>query len=33
MGKQCLHANTFIIDQIFVKLVGSQDRHKILDKF
>ena len=33
MGKWCLHASMFIIDQIFVKLADNQDRHKILDKF
>ena len=33
MGKWCLHASMFIIDQIFVKLAGNQDRDKISDKF
>ena len=32
MGK-CLHASTLIIDQIFVKLAGNQNRHKISDEF
>ena len=27
MGKWCCHANSFIFDQIFVKLAGNQDRH------
>ena len=33
MGKWCLHASLFIFDQVFVKLAGNQDRHKILDEF
>ena len=33
MGKWCLQASSFIFDQIFVKLAGNQNRHKISDKF
>ena len=33
MGKWCLQASTFICYQIFVKLAGNQDRHKISDEF
>ena len=33
MGKWCLQASLFIFYQIFVKLAGNQDRHKILDEF
>ena len=28
MGKWCLHASSFIFDQIIIKVVGNQDRHK-----
>ena len=33
MGKWCLQASSFIFYQIFVKLAGNQDRHKISDEF
>ena len=33
MGKWCLHASSFIFDQIIIKVAGNQDRHKSLDKF
>ena len=33
MGKWFLYAGSFILYQIFVKLAGNQDRHKILDEF
>ena len=33
MGKWCLQASMFIFDQIFVKLAGNQDMHKILVEF
>ena len=33
MGKWWLHASTFIIEQISVKLAGSQDRRNISDEF
>ena len=33
MGKCCLHASSFIFDQIIIKVVGNQDRHKSSDKF
>ena len=33
MGKWCLQASLFIFYQIFVRLAGNQDRHKILDEF
>ena len=33
MGKWCLQASSFIFDQIFVKLAGNQDSHKISDEF
>ena len=32
-GKQCLHLFSFVFDQIFFKLAGNEDRHKVLDKF
>ena len=32
-GKNCLHANAFSFDPIFVKLAFKEDRHKISDKF
>ena len=32
MGKWCLQASMFIFYQIFVKLAGNQDRHKISNK-
>ena len=32
MGKWCLHASSFIFDQI-IKVAGNQDRHKSLDEF
>ena len=28
MGKCCLHASSFIFDQIIIKVAGNQDRHK-----
>ena len=28
MGKCCLHASSFIFDQIIIKVDGNQDRHK-----
>ena len=28
MGKCCLHADSFIFDQIIIKVAGNQDRHK-----
>ena len=28
MGKWCLHANSFILDRIIIKVAGNQDRHK-----
>ena len=28
MGKLCLHASSFIFDQIIIKVAGNQDRHK-----
>ena len=28
MGKWCLHAGSFIFDQIIIKVAGNQDRHK-----
>ena len=28
MGKWCLHASWFILDQIIFKVSGNQDRHK-----
>ena len=33
MGKWCLHASSFIFDQIVIKVAGNQDRHKSSDKF
>ena len=33
MGKWCLHASSFIFDQIIIKVAGNQDRHKSLDEF
>ena len=33
MGKWCLHASSFIFDQIIIKAAGNQDRHKSLVKF
>ena len=33
MGKWCLQASSFIFYQIFVKLAGNKDRHKISDEF
>ena len=33
MGKWCLHASSFIFDQIIIKVVGYQDRHKSLVEF
>ena len=33
MGKWCLHANSFIFDQIVIKVAGNQDRHKSSDEF
>ena len=27
MGKWCLHASSFIFDQIIIKVAGNQDRH------
>ena len=33
MGKCCLHASSFIFDQIIIKVAGNQDRHKSSDKF
>ena len=33
MGKWCLQASLFIFYQIFVKLAGNQDRHKISHEF
>ena len=33
MGKCCLHANSFILDRIIIKVAGNQDRHKISDEF
>ena len=29
---KCGHDSTFIFDQIFVKLAGNQDRHKISEE-
>ena len=28
MGKWCLHASSFIVDQIVIKVAGNRDRHK-----
>ena len=33
MGKCCLHASSFILDRIIVKVAGNQDRHKSSDEF
>ena len=33
MGKLCLHASSFIFDQIVIKVAGNQDRHKSSDEF
>ena len=33
MGKCCLHASSFIFDQIIIKVAGNQDRHKISNEF
>ena len=33
MGKWCLHARSFIFDQIIIKNAGNQDRHKISVEF
>ena len=33
MGKWCLHASSFIFDQIIIKVTGNQDRHKSSDEF
>ena len=33
MGKWCLHASSFILDRIIIRVAGNQDRHKILDEF
>ena len=33
MGKLCLQVSLFIFYQIFIKLAGNQDRHKILNEF
>ena len=33
MGKCCLHDNSFIFDQIVIKVAGNQDRHKSSDEF
>ena len=33
MGKWCLHASSFIFDQIVFKVAGNQDRHKSSDEF
>ena len=32
MGKCCLQASMFIFYQVFVKLAGNQDKHKILEQ-
>ena len=32
MGKWCLHASSFIFDQILIKVASNQDRHKSLDE-
>ena len=32
MGKWCLHASSFIFDQIIIKVAGNQDRHKSSDE-
>ena len=33
MGKWCLHASSFIFDQIVINVAGNQDRHKSSDEF
>ena len=33
MGKWCLHASSFICDQVIIKVAGNQDRHKSLVEF
>ena len=33
MGKWCLHASSFILDQIIIKVAGNQERHKSLVEF
>ena len=33
MGKWCLHASSFILDQIIIKVADNQDRHKSSDEF
>ena len=33
MGKRCLHLFSVVFDQIFFKLAGNEDRHKISDVF
>ena len=33
MGKWCLHASSFIFDQIVIKVSGNQDRHKSSEAF
>ena len=33
MGKGCLHASSFILDRIIIKVAGKQRRHKSLDEF
>ena len=33
MGKWCLHASSFIFDQIVIKVAGNQDRHTSSDEF
>ena len=33
MRKWCLHASSFIFDQVVIKVAGNQDRHKSSDEF
>ena len=33
MGKWCLHASSFIFDQINIEVAGNKDRHKSSDEF
>ena len=33
MGKWCLHASSFIFDQIIIKVAGNQDSHKSSAQF
>ena len=33
MGKWCLHASSFIFDQVVIKVAGNQDRYKSSDEF